>query len=164
MHLSRCGCWPSGWSILPPARPPSASRPTRRRTICGWPLLRCRFRRRAFSPVMLAAVWWHARQPFRRVGRHVRRFRGRALSCRRDDPRPELFGWIEPVGLVDLAKSLGIEKAALAAVPVGLLLIVLVSLITPAPTAAQREFANALRSPRDMLPPTKPSRSAQAPR
>jgi hypothetical protein len=63
---------------------------------------------------------------------------------------PTLLAWLEPFGLVDQAKWLGIEKAPLAAVPVGLLFIVLVSLITPAPGAAQREFANALRSPRDL--------------
>ena len=61
-----------------------------------------------------------------------------------------LFSYLEPAGLAEIARTLGAEMAPLAAVPAALLAMVLISLVTPAPGADQRAFAEALTRPRDM--------------
>jgi cation/acetate symporter len=103
-------------------------------------------------PVMLAAVWWPRANRFGALAGMIAGFAVALYLAAATIRDPTLFAWLEPVGLADLARALGIEKAALAAVPVGLFCIALVSMITPRPGAAQRRFANALHSPRDMTP------------
>ena len=62
---------------------------------------------------------------------------------------PGLFAPLERGGLADLA-SIGIDRAALLAVPVALLAVFLASLATPRPKPARRGFAEALLAPHDM--------------
>jgi cation/acetate symporter len=104
-------------------------------------------------PVMLAAVWWPRANRFGALAGMIAGFAVALYLAAATIRDPTLLAWLESVGLVEMAKALGIEKAALVAVPVGLFFIGLVSMITPGPGAAQRQFANALRSPRDMPAP-----------
>ena len=62
---------------------------------------------------------------------------------------PALFDNLEPAGLAGIARALGAEMAPLAATPAALLATLLISLVTPAPGADQRAFAEALTRPRD---------------
>jgi cation/acetate symporter len=101
-------------------------------------------------PVLLAAVWWRRANRFGALAGMLAGFAIAFYLAVATMRYPELFAWLEPVGLVDLAKALGVERAALVAVPVGLLLTVVASLLTPRPTAAQRDFTDALQSARDL--------------
>ena len=109
-------------------------------------------------PAMLVAVWWGRANRFGALAGMLAGFAVTSYLVIADIYDPTLFAWLEPGGLVsmawpaDWARTLGVERAALVAVPVGLLAAVLVSLVTPAPRPAQRAFIAALLSARDMAP------------
>jgi len=101
-------------------------------------------------PVLLLGVWWRRANFFGALAGMLAGFAIAAYLAAAEVYDPRLLTWLEPAGLMELAKSLGAEKAPLIAVPVGLMITVLISLVTPAPRAPQRAFANALLAPRDM--------------
>jgi cation/acetate symporter len=103
-------------------------------------------------PALLVGVWWRRANRFGAIAGMLAGFAIAAYIAAAELYDPRLFVWMEPIGLLDLARSLGAARAALAAVPVGLLIAVLLSLITPAPKPAERAFADALLVPRDMAP------------
>lgn len=103
-------------------------------------------------PALLLAIWWRRAN---RSGALAGMLAGLAVAAylaaaELYDPR--FFRWLEPVGLAEFGKYLGTQKAALAGVPAGLVIAVLASLVTARPNAAQRAFAAALLTPRDMPP------------
>lgn len=101
-------------------------------------------------PALLAAVWWRRANRFGAAAGIVVGFAIAVLLAGATLYEPAILSWLEPAGLADLAKELGAERAALIAVPAGLLVIVLVSLATPAPGPRQRAIAKALQSSRDL--------------
>ena len=103
-------------------------------------------------PALLVGIWWRGANRFGAIAGMSAGFAIAACIAAAELYEPRLLIWLEPTGLFDLATSLGAEKAALVAVPVGLLITVLVSLATPPPRPAERAFADALLVPRDMVP------------
>lgn len=103
-------------------------------------------------PALLAAVWWRRANRFGAAAGIVVGFAIAALLAAATLYDPAILSWLEPVGLAGLAKELGAERAALVAVPAGLVVIVLVSLATPAPGPRQRAIAKALQAARDLPP------------
>lgn len=101
-------------------------------------------------PVLLAAVWWRRANQFGAVAGMFVGFAIALYAAAAVIVEPALLVWLEPAGLADLARDLGAERSAIVAVPAGVLVIVLVSLATPRPAEAERRFADALLSPRDL--------------
>jgi cation/acetate symporter len=101
-------------------------------------------------PAMLLAIWWRRANGFGAFAGMLAGFGVAACLAYAEFYDASVLTWLDPAGLTDWAKSLGAERAALAGVPIGLLIAVLVSLVTPTPGPAQRAFADALLSPRDM--------------
>ena len=62
---------------------------------------------------------------------------------------PQLSAYLEQAGLADIVRSLGKNGIVFAAVPAGFVVAILVSLATPRPKGAARQFAEALARPRD---------------
>jgi cation/acetate symporter len=106
----------------------------------------------ALFPALLLGVWWPRAN---RAGALAGMLAGAAIASflayagLYDPTALEQLGGL---GLAGWAGEIGAEKAALAGVPVGLLIAVVMSLLTPAPGPTQRAFAAALLSPRDMQP------------
>lgn len=100
-------------------------------------------------PALLLGIWWpRTNRPGALLGMLVG-FAIAAYLAGATIYDTRLLAWLEPVGLAELARSLGAEKASLVAVPVGLVISVLISLATRAPEA-ERTFAAALFTPRDL--------------
>lgn len=101
-------------------------------------------------PAMLVAIWWRRANGFGAIAGMLAGFAIAAYLAAAEIFDRRLFTWLEPAGLLDLARNLGAERAALIAIPAGLIVAGLVSLATPAPAAGQRAFARALLASRDM--------------
>ncbi len=101
-------------------------------------------------PVLLVGIWWpRANRPGALLGM-LAGFVIAAYLAVGTIYAPQLSAWLEPVGLAELARSLGAERAALVAMPVGFVVAVVASLATRAPGAEQHAFAAALFKPRDL--------------
>lgn len=103
-------------------------------------------------PALLAAVWWRRANRF---GAAAAIFAGAALALYPTVGAlyaPAILAWLEPSSFAALIRELGIQRIALLAAPIGLLVLVLASLMTPRPAARQREMADALMRPREMEP------------
>ena len=104
----------------------------------------------ALFPVFLLAIWWRRAN---RWGAMAGLLAGSAVAAYligASEFDPVLFSYLEPAGLAETARALGAEMAPLAAAPAALLAMVLISVVTPAPGADHRAFAEALARPRDM--------------
>ena len=62
---------------------------------------------------------------------------------------PQLYVYLEQAGLADAVRGLGSNGIVAAAVPLGFVVAVVISLLTRRPGVAQRQFAEALIRPRD---------------
>ena len=100
-------------------------------------------------PTLLVGIWWPRANRFGALAGMLTGFAAAGYFAVGNLYSPSLFAPLGAAGLADLA-SIGIDRAALLAVPVALLAAFLASLATPAPKPAQRAFAEALLAPRDM--------------
>jgi cation/acetate symporter len=104
----------------------------------------------ALFPALLAAVWWRRANRFGAAAAILVGFALALYPVAGEFYDPAIFTWFGLSSFSDLVKDLGSQRAPLLAVPIGLLVLVLASLITPRPGARQREVADALLSPRDL--------------
>jgi cation/acetate symporter len=100
-------------------------------------------------PALLVGIWWPRANRFGALAGMLAGFATAGCLAIGNLYSPGLFAPLERAGLADLA-SIGIDRAALLAVPVALLAAFLATLATPRPKPAQRAFAEALLAPRDM--------------
>ena len=100
-------------------------------------------------PALVLAIWWKRANRWGALSGMISGFAVAAYLIVARGYLPQLDVYVEQAGLADVVQKLGSNGTVLAAVPVGFVVAILVSLVTPRPKGAQRAFAEALARPSD---------------
>jgi cation/acetate symporter len=100
-------------------------------------------------PALAVAIWWKRANRWGALSGMIAGFALAAYLIVAKAWFPQLGVYLEQAGLADVVRALGSNWMVLAAVAIGFVVAILVSLVTPRPTGAQRAFAEALARPID---------------
>ena len=100
-------------------------------------------------PVLVLAVWWKRTNRWGALAGMLAGFAAAAYVIAANAFYPALYLYLEQAKVADFVRSLGGNGIVMAAVPIGFVAAIVVSLITWRPGVAQRQFAEALARPRD---------------
>jgi len=100
-------------------------------------------------PTLVLAIWWKRTNRWGALSGMISGFAVATYLIAARTYYPELNAYIEQAQLSEIVQKLGGNGIVLAAVPVGFIVAILISLVTPRPEGAQRAFAEALARPRD---------------
>ena len=100
-------------------------------------------------PALVLAAWWKRANRWGALAGMIAGFAVTAHVIAANAFYPELYFYLEQARLADFVRGLGGNGVVAAAVPLGFVVAIIISLVTRRPGVAQRQFAEALARPRD---------------